>query len=105
MNIITNLVENAVKYSGPQVTISAEATSDADGVELRIADTGNGIPSSDLDRIFNRFYRGRAASTDTPGMGLGLSYVRLLVKAHGGEITVASREGEGSCFTLKIPQG
>ena len=105
VNIITNLVENAVKYSGPQVTISAEATSDADGVELRIADTGNGIPSSDLDRIFNRFYRGRAASTDTPGMGLGLSYVRLLVKAHGGEITVASREGEGSCFTLKIPQG
>lgn len=103
-SILANLVENAVKYSGPEVRITASALVRAQTVELTIADTGLGMSPSDQRRIFRRFYRGRAASSGVPGMGLGLAYVRLLVSAHGGDITVRSREGEGSSFTLRFPQ-
>ena len=103
-NILNNLVENAVKYSGPSVEISATATEDNGTVELRVSDTGNGIPSGDLRHIFRRFYRGKASAGEQPGMGLGLAYVRLLVEAHGGTISVESTEGKGSCFTIRLPQ-
>lgn len=103
-NIMTNLVENAIKYSGPSVEIKAIATCGNGTVELHISDTGNGISSGDLRNIFNRFYRGKASAGEQPGMGLGLAYVKLLVKAHGGEISVRSRQGEGSCFTIHLPQ-
>lgn len=103
-NVLSNLVENAVKYSGAHVEIKVEASVGNGIVELRISDTGNGIPSGDLKHIFKRFYRGKAGGGDQPGIGLGLAYVRLLVKAHGGDITVESREGEGTCFTIKLPQ-
>ena len=103
-NILNNLVENAVKYSGPSVEISATATGDNGTVELRVSDTGNGIPSGDLRHIFNRFYRGKASAGEQPGMGLGLAYVRLLVEAHGGTISVESTEGKGTCFTIRLPQ-
>ncbi len=105
-NILTNLIENAVKYSDPSVEISAAAATRADGnVEISVADNGNGIPAGDLRHIFKRFYRGKASATDIPGMGLGLAYVKLLVSAHGGEIKVESEEGKGSRFTIIIPQG
>lgn len=103
-NIVNNLVENAVKYSGLSVEIKAYASKRDGAVELRICDTGNGIPSSDMKHIFNRFYRGKASKGEQPGMGLGLAYVKLLVEAHGGEISVESTEGEGSCFTITFPQ-
>ncbi|MDE7350530.1 MAG: HAMP domain-containing histidine kinase, partial [Muribaculaceae bacterium] len=103
-NILGNLVENAVKYSGRHVEIKAEASEFNGIVHLRISDTGNGISSGDLRHIFKRFYRGKAAGGDQPGMGLGLAYVKLLVEAHGGDITVDSKEGEGTCFTIKLPQ-
>lgn len=103
-NILTNLIENAIKYSGDEVSIriSAEAT---DGhVTISVADNGNGIPAADKSKIFNRFYRGRASATDIPGMGLGLAYVKLLIDAHCGDISVESGEGAGSTFTIKLPQ-
>ncbi|MDE5872270.1 MAG: HAMP domain-containing histidine kinase [Muribaculaceae bacterium] len=103
-NVLNNLVENAVKYSGDTVEIMAEASIGNGIVELRISDTGYGIPSYDLRHIFKRFYRGKASAGDQPGMGLGLAYVRLLVEAHGGEITVESTEGKGTCFIIKLPQ-
>lgn len=103
-NIMTNLVENAIKYSGSSVEIKAIATCGNGTVELHVSDTGNGISSVDLGHIFNRFYRGKASAGEQPGMGLGLAYVKLLVKAHGGEISVRSREGKGSCFTIRLPQ-
>ncbi|MDE5586402.1 MAG: ATP-binding protein [Muribaculaceae bacterium] len=103
-NILNNLVENAVKYSSSHVEIKAETAIHNGFVELRISDTGDGIPSSDLKHIFKRFYRGKAGNRDLPGMGLGLTYVKLLVEAHGGDITVESMEGEGTCFTIKLPQ-
>ncbi|MDE6791504.1 MAG: HAMP domain-containing histidine kinase [Muribaculaceae bacterium] len=103
-NILNNLVENAVKYSGDSVEINAAAEEREGVVELKISDTGNGISSADLRHIFKRFYRGKASSEEQPGMGLGLAYVKLLVEAHGGEITVDSNEGKGTCFTIILPQ-
>lgn len=103
-NILNNLVENAIKYSGSEVEINASATESVGFVELMVNDNGNGIPSGDLKHIFQRFYRGKASAGEQPGMGLGLSYVKLLVEAHGGHISVDSFEGIGSCFTIKLPQ-
>lgn len=103
-NILNNLVENAIKYSGPKVEINA-AASEKDGmVELRVCDTGNGIAAGDVRHIFKRFYRGKASTGELPGMGLGLTYVKLLVDAHGGDISVESSEGKGTCFTITLPQ-
>lgn len=104
INIITNLIENAVKYSGEEVTVAIAAEATADGITIMVADNGNGISAADQVKIFNRFYRGKASSTDIPGMGLGLSYVKLLVDAHGGDISVESVEGEGSTFKIMLPQ-
>lgn len=103
-NILNNLVENAVKYSGNSVKISAYATLTDTEVTIAVSDNGNGIAASDLRHIFQRFYRGKASATDLPGMGLGLTYVRLLVGAHGGSVSVDSTEGVGTCFTIKLPR-
>lgn len=103
-NILMNLVENAVKYSGKQVTVRASSVNTRDSVNILIEDNGYGISPSDLRHIFNRFYRGKSTSGEMPGMGLGLAYVKLLVNAHYGEIFAESREGEGSCFTIKFPK-
>ena len=82
---------------------SAPNTS-GDCIEIRVADQGVGIPARDLDRIFERFYRvDRARSRDTGGTGLGLAIVRHIATNHGGDVSVRSREGEGSTFTLRIP--
>lgn len=102
---ISNLVENAVKYSleGGTVTVTVEPRASAVAVEVR--DEGIGIPAASLDRVFERFYRvDRARSRTTGGTGLGLSIVRHIVTNHGGEVNVTSREGEGSTFTLVFPR-
>lgn len=103
-NILNNLVENAVKYSGDSVEIKASANADKGEVVLSISDNGNGIPSDDLKHIFQRFFRGKASVGEQPGMGLGLAYVKLLVEAHGGDISAESTLGQGTCFTIKLPQ-
>lgn len=103
-NILTNLIENAIKYSGDEVTIKISAEKSNGIVYITVSDNGNGISSSDQKKIFNRFYRGRASSTDIPGMGLGLAYVKLLINAHCGTISVKSDENSGSTFTIKLPQ-
>jgi len=104
VSALSNLIDNAVKYSnkGGVVTISAR---ERDGlVEIEVSDTGIGIPARDLDRVFERFYRvDRARSRTTGGTGLGLAIVRHVANNHGGDVTVRSREGEGSVFTLRIP--
>jgi two-component system sensor histidine kinase SenX3 len=104
VSAVSNLVDNAVKYSdeGDLVTVSV---TNADGaVEVQVTDQGIGIPMGSLDRIFERFYRvDRARSRGTGGTGLGLSIVRHVVTNHGGEVNVRSREGEGSTFNLRFP--
>ena len=104
VSALGNLVENAVKYSDGDSHVEVSAASDGTWVELRVRDFGMGIPQKDLDRIFERFYRvDRARSRETGGTGLGLAIVRHVATNHGGEVTVASVEGEGSTFALRIP--
>jgi len=102
---VTNLLDNAVKYSeaGEAVEVAAEV---ADGtLVLAVRDHGIGIPSRELERIFERFYRvDKARSRATGGTGLGLAIVRNVAQAHGGEVTVESIEGEGSTFRLVLPR-
>ncbi|HEY4332532.1 MAG TPA: ATP-binding protein [Ilumatobacteraceae bacterium] len=99
-----NLVDNAVKYSEVGGRVTVAAFPENQGVTFVVSDSGIGIPSRDLDRIFERFYRvDRARSRGTGGTGLGLSIVRHVASNHGGAVTVESREGEGSTFRLYIP--
>ncbi|MDZ4825719.1 MAG: ATP-binding protein [Actinomycetota bacterium] len=101
---LVNLLDNAIKYSEPGQAVDVGACVEGDRVALIVRDHGIGIPTRDLERIFERFYRvDRARSRETGGTGLGLSIVRHVAQAHGGEVTVTSREGEGSTFTLFIP--
>ncbi len=105
VSAVSNLVENAVKYSEPDSTVEVTALVDSDWVEMRVRDFGVGIPMRDLERIFERFYRvDRARSRDTGGTGLGLAIVRHVANNHGGEVSVTSVEGEGSTFVLKVPR-
>jgi two-component system sensor histidine kinase SenX3 len=104
VSAVSNLVDNAVKYSEPGSQVRVGWTCDEDLVRIAVADNGIGIPIRDRDRIFERFYRvDRARSRSTGGTGLGLSIVRHVAANHGGEVTVESREGEGSTFTLVLP--
>jgi two-component system sensor histidine kinase SenX3 len=101
---LLNLLDNAIKYSEPGESVEIGARVVDGRVAFVIRDHGIGIPSRDLERIFERFYRvDRARSRDTGGTGLGLAIVRHIAQAHGGDVTVQSREGEGSTFTLSIP--
>jgi heavy metal sensor kinase len=100
--MISNLLDNAIKFthSGGSVIMSLEK--DDDRAVITIQDTGIGIPEPDRQRIFDRFYR-CDQSRNTPGNGLGLSHVRAIVRAHGGDITVESSPGKGSVFIVVLP--
>ncbi len=101
---VGNLVENAVKYSRPGDVVQVRIRVDDAAVEVMVADQGIGIPSRDIDRVFERFYRvDKARSRDTGGTGLGLSIVRHVATNHGGEVLVSSQEGQGSTFVLRLP--
>jgi two-component system sensor histidine kinase SenX3 len=104
VSAVHNLVDNAVKYSEDESSVQVKVEENNGWVDISVADQGVGIPSRDLERIFERFYRvDRARSRDTGGTGLGLSIVRHVAGNHGGEVRVVSREGEGSTFTLRLP--
>ncbi len=100
--IFVNLIHNAIKFTpaGGWIRITAEQKEEM--LAISVADNGIGIPADDLDRIFERFYKSDRAR-NTPGTGLGLAIVRHIVQAHGGQIEVQSREGEGSVFTVMLP--
>jgi signal transduction histidine kinase len=101
---VSNLIDNAIHYNKPdgEIRISAEVR---DGMlSLAVADTGHGIPSDELPRIFERFYRvDKARSRDSGGTGLGLSIVKHAIESQGGTISVTSRIGSGSTFTIHLP--
>jgi two-component system sensor histidine kinase SenX3 len=104
VSAVGNLVENAVKYSEVGGLVQIRSRVVAPWIEFMVTDQGPGIPSRDLDRIFERFYRvDKARGRDTGGTGLGLSIVRHVATNHGGDVQVSSREGEGSTFVLRIP--
>ena len=99
---VYNLLDNALKFTRPGDTIEVRATEDGRVVTVEVADTGSGIPKDELPHVFEELYRGRGAR-GTEGSGLGLALVRAIVERHGGTVTVRSREGEGTVFTLHLP--
>ena len=104
VSALVNLLENAVKFSYEGGTVRFSGTLVGDEVSLEVEDKGVGIPTRELERIFERFYRvDHGRSRDTGGTGLGLSIVRHVAANHHGRVEVASREGEGSTFRVLLP--
>ncbi|MGB8214383.1 MAG: ATP-binding protein [Anaerolineales bacterium] len=100
--VLVNLIHNAVKFTRPGGEVVLAAQTEADFVRFSVRDTGVGIPTDDLERIFERFYKADRARSGG-GTGLGLSISRHLVEAHGGRIWAESMEGQGSTFYFTIP--
>jgi signal transduction histidine kinase len=102
--LLRNLVDNAIRHSHEGSQVRVEIDSDDSKVTLRVKDTGIGIPSKDITRVFERFYRvDRARSRDTGGTGLGLAIVKHVVENHGGTIEVESELGRGTEFVVRFP--
>jgi len=102
-NMIGNLIENSIKYSGDNVEINLSAKEDGGKILISVKDNGIGIPPSSLPKIFDRFYRVSTGNIhNVKGYGLGLHYVKTIVEKHGGKIAVKSKEGEGSEFIIAI---
>lgn len=102
--VFTNLVENAIRHtpSGGKITLELEQTDE--GVVFKVGDTGSGIPDQDLPFIFERFYKAdRARTRKNAGTGLGLPIAKHIVEEHGGMISVESREGKGTVFSIRLP--
>jgi signal transduction histidine kinase len=100
--ILANLLDNAVKYTPPSGRVSVALEAYGSRAAVHVADSGPGIAPEDLGRVFDRFFRGDG-SRGTPGSGLGLSLARALARNLGGDLTVTSRPGEGSVFSLVLP--
>jgi two-component system phosphate regulon sensor histidine kinase PhoR len=104
--LLSNLVDNALRYTAARGTVRIRLDPIDDKVMLQVADTGEGIPASELPRVFERFYRvDKARARRTGGTGLGLAIVRHVAESHGGTVTVESKAGKGSTFTVTLPVG
>lgn len=104
-NILSNLIENAIKYSGNEVVIHIAANRKGKELWLTVTDNGIGIPFAEQEKVFVKFYRGsNILDKNIPGIGLGLSYVKLIMEAHHGNISLVSHYGEGTSVTLYLPQ-
>jgi signal transduction histidine kinase len=101
--IVANLVENAVRHSAPGANVGVSCGADQSRAFVRVADTGRGIAPQNLERIFDRFWRGDSARAPERGTGLGLAIARALARRHGGDVLVESEIGRGSTFTLELP--
>ena len=106
--VLTNLIENAVRYTPPESPIEVSAQIEGDQMVISVADRGPGIPQADKERVFDKFYRvlgSQSNATRITGSGLGLAVSKGLVEAHGGHIWVEDREGGGSIFRFTLPVG
>jgi two-component system phosphate regulon sensor histidine kinase PhoR len=101
---ISNLIDNAIKYTPEQGIIRVSAKIDEKYMIVEVSDNGIGISGNDLPRIFERFYRvDKSRSREAGGTGLGLSIVKHVAQVHGGAVEVSSVSGQGSTFRFKIP--
>jgi signal transduction histidine kinase len=102
--LLTNLLQNALRYTDADGTVTVSLESSIRNARLRVADTGIGIPPESLPRIFDRFYRvDKSRSRAAGGVGLGLSIVRAIVDAHKGRIEVHSQVDQGTEFIITVP--
>jgi len=101
--VLTALVTNAIQYNQPGGAVLIEATQSAEGVRLRVQDTGPGLSPHSLQGLFQPFNRLGREALDVPGAGLGLAVAQRLIEAMGGRLTAESREGEGAVFTIRLP--
>ena len=103
--VLRALIDNSLKFTPPDGTITVRAGKRNDAVHIAVADTGIGIPEDEVNNIFNRFYRvDKARSKESGGSGLGLSIVKWIVDAHGGSIRAESTIGKGTAITIMLPQ-
>lgn len=103
--VLTNLIDNAIRHTPEDGTVNVVAFGDEKGLQVRVADSGSGIPEEDLPFIFERFYKADKARTrGRAGTGLGLAIAKNIIEAHKGHISVQSKEGHGTTFSFFIPQ-
>jgi two-component system sensor histidine kinase KdpD len=100
--LLTNLLENAAKYSEAGTCINISAACLASAIEIRVTDEGCGLPPGDADAVFRKFHRGEHRN-EVPGIGLGLSICRAIVGLHGGDITAHRRATAGTEFLVRLP--
>lgn len=101
--VIANLVDNAIKYSGDGGRVEISAREREGHALITVSDRGMGIPPQEIDKIWDRLYRGDR-SRSRRGLGLGLSFVRAIIQTHGGTISVESQPNKGSTFTIRLPR-
>jgi signal transduction histidine kinase len=104
--VVLNLIDNAIKYSPPNGVVTVRLEYQKDKALIDVIDRGTGIPEEELPRIFERFYRvEKGSAARFGGRGLGLSIAMHIVEAHGGELTVESKLGQGTRFRISLPAG
>ncbi|MHB8757854.1 MAG: sensor histidine kinase, partial [Bacillota bacterium] len=104
IEVLTNLMSNAIKYTRPGGHIWVKAAVDGENVVARVEDDGIGIPEDQLDQVFEGFHRARNLTEHDPGgLGLGLFISRDISRRHGGDLWAANREGGGTVMNLKLP--
>ena len=102
--MLYNLIDNAVKFTPENGTISIFAKNDGERTSVRIRNSGAGVSPEEISRIFERFYKvDKSRSYDTKGVGLGLYIVKTIINMHDGEITASSKQGEYTEFAFEIP--
>jgi signal transduction histidine kinase len=100
--VAANLIDNAIKYTAAGGRVDVAVRRDNGSAILEVRDTGVGIPADEISRIWDRLFRGDSSRTER-GLGLGLSFVKAIVTAHGGTVDVSSEPGRGSTFTVRLP--
>jgi signal transduction histidine kinase len=105
--MLLNLIDNAIKYTPAGGAVGVGLSEEDGAVVMTVRDSGIGIAPGDLPHIFDRFWRAdpaRSRTGDRPGTGLGLAITKWIAEAHGGSITVQSRPGRGTIFTVRLPR-